>query len=382
MNISWENSESYLLANPSYTQEERARFDTILSAASDWKGHIWLSTSGSIAPKWVGLSKGAILASASAVNKHLASDHTDRWVNPLPQFHIGGLAMMARAHLSGSICHDFKLAYPGKWQCETFYRYLLEVKGTLTALVPAQMHDLVSRGWEAPPSLRAVIIGGGATSPTLYEKAAALKWPLLPSYGLTECASQVATAPLDCWKNSHFPPLCLLSHLQASVQMGCICLSGPSLLSVYAYLYQDKVELIDPKVQGWLQTGDRGYVENGIVQILGREDAIVKVGGENVDLDRLENHLQALILQMKFDDEATLIAIADDRLGHCIHLVSDSPSREKLLPLLAAFQKSVLPFERIRKFHLLPHLPRSSLGKIMKGELMKSVAAALPQDFF
>ena len=39
--------------------------------------------------------------------------------------------------------------------------------------------------------------GGGALDPSLYKQARDLGWPLLPSYGLTECGSQVATASLS-----------------------------------------------------------------------------------------------------------------------------------------------------------------------------------------
>lgn len=373
MTFSWDNNESYLLFNPTYSKEEQDKFHKILPAAKEWKGHFWLSTSGSSSPKWVGLSKQALLSSAVAVNKHLASDETDAWVNPLPHFHVGGLGILARSHLSGAACHDFKFAHPGKWKAEAFYDYLMGVKGTLTSLVPAQLQDLVGLGLQAPPSLRAVIIGGGATLPELFEKAAALQWPVLPSYGLTECSSQVATAPLESWKQGRIPQLHLLSHLQGEVRDGRLCFSGPSLLSTYAYLDQEHVVFKNPKIQGWLKTEDRGTIEKEIVTILGREDAVVKVGGENVDLTQLDNHLQALKLQMGVPFSACLIAAKDERLGHAIHLASDSPALEDLSPLLNAFQNTVLPFERIRKTHLFPELPRSALGKILKQELLKLI---------
>ena len=144
-------------------------------------------------------------------------------------------------------------------------------------------------------------------------------------------------------------------------------------MSAYAYLDQERVTFKDPKIQGWLKTEDRGAIEKEIVTILGREGAVVKVGGENVDLAQLENHLQALKLQMDCPFSACLIAVKDERLGHCIHLASDSPALDDLSPLLNAFQNTVLPFERIRKTHLLPELPRSPLGKILKQELQKMI---------
>jgi o-succinylbenzoate---CoA ligase len=365
----WDSSESHLLMNPTYSKSEQERFSAILIAAHDWPAHIWLSTSGSSVQKWVGLSKQAVLASAQAVNQHLNSHREDRWVNALPFFHVGGLGIEARAYLSGAKVYDFKKAYPGKWQVEQFYTYIQEVNGTLCALVPAQLHDLVVLGKQAPSSLRALIIGGGALLPSLYERAVALGWPVLPSYGLTECASQVATAPLESWRKHQIPPLQLLPHLQACEREDRLCFKGDSLLSTYAYIDQQEVRFLDPKIEGWLVSEDRGIIQDGQLHVLGRADAMLKVGGENVDLARLENHLQTLRLQIAIEAEATLIAMPDSRLGHCLHLASNSLTQEKIAPLIDQFQQTVLPFERIRKIHLLPRLPRSSLGKILKSEL-------------
>ncbi len=375
MNLSWENHESLLLLNPSYSREEQKRFQLILKTAHAWPGHIWLSTSGSSGPKWVGLAKQALLSSAAAVNQHLNSHQDDRWVNALPHFHVGGLGVWARAYLSGAVVYDFKKDYPGKWQPADFYRYIQHTKGTLTALVPTQLHDLIALGWQAPSSLRAVVIGGGALLPSLYEQAVALNWPILPSYGLTECASQVATASLDSWKLQKMPSLQLLMHLRGCEREGRLCFAGSSLLSTYAYLEGEEVHFIDPKVEGWFISEDRGTIQKEQVTVLGRVDAVFKVGGENVDLVRLETHLQILRLQLKTEAEVTLVAMPDTRLGQSIHLASDSPNKEQLAPLIQQFQQTVLPFERIRKIYLLRQLPRSSLGKILKQQLITQICS-------
>lgn len=369
MNIHWESPQSYLLLNPSYSKKDQKRFYTILDAAKIWPGHIWLSTSGSSVQKWVGLSKQAILASAKAVNQHLNSNHADLWINALPSFHVGGLGIWVRAYLSGARVCDFKQQSSGKWHAEEFYRLIEQLNGTLTALVPTQLHDLITLGKKAPSSLRAVIIGGGILMSDLYKQAIALGWPVLPSYGLTECASQVATASLDSWRYQN-PVLKLLPHIQACEKDGRLCFAGHSLLSTYAYLEDEVVRFVDPKNQGWLMSEDRGIIQNDQLTILGRTDAVLKVGGENVDFNRLENHLQTLRLKLNIKAEVTLIAIPDTRLGYCIYCASNSDSQEKIASLIEQFQQTVLPFERIRKVCLVPHLPRSPLGKILKNDLL------------
>lgn len=375
MNLSWESAESYVLCNPAYSKREQERFFAILKAAHAWPGHVWLSTSGSSVQKWVGLSKQALLSSARAVNQHLESSKEDHWVHALPHFHVGGLGIWVRAYLSGAKVYDFKQEYSGKWQAEKFYRYIQRVKGMLSALVPAQLYDLIALDQPAPSSLRAIIIGGGALLPNLYEKAVALGWPILPSYGLTECASQVATAALQSWQQQKMPAMQMLGHLQACEREGRLCFSGASLLSTYAYLDPHGVRFIDPKREGWLISEDLGTIHNRELKILGRADHIFKVGGENLDLTCLDNHLQALRLQLGIEAEVSLIAMPDHRLGHCIHLASTSRHQEEIASLLMQFQQSVLPFERIRKIYFVSQLPRSSLGKILKNELVALVSA-------
>lgn len=375
MQMNWESIDSLVFMNPTYSPEEQTRFQRILEMTPDLPRHIWLSTSGSSAPKWVGLSKQAILASAEAVNQHLESTYTDVWIQPLPDFHVGGLGIWARAHLSKATVCDFKQEHPGKWQAEVFYHYIIHQKGTLTALVPTQLHDLVMLERPAPESLRAVIIGGGALLPDLYMKAVALGWPVLPSYGLTECASQVATAALDSWKKAQIPALQILSHLYVEERDERLCFRGTSLLSAYAYLEGDRIQVIDPKENGWLRSEDRGCVKDRQLQVWGRADAMVKVGGENVDLARLEVLLQTVRLGLAIQSEVVLLAVPDARLGHRIDLVAtQTHSHQSELDLLMhEFHQAVLPFERIRQVHFLKELPRSALGKILKSELIKLV---------
>ena len=168
----------------------------------------WVATSGSTgALKWVALSRAAVLASAGAVNRHLGADSKDRWAHALPDFHVGGLGIHARAQLSGAAI----LAFP-RWEAAGFHAFCLSERATLTALVPAQLHDLIALGLPAPPSLRAVVVGGGALSESRFRLARGLGYPVLSSYGATECASQIATSPLG----SETPVLEVLPHFAGS----------------------------------------------------------------------------------------------------------------------------------------------------------------------
>lgn len=348
--IDWDSSKGEILLNP--RDPQRAFLESKLHGVLD--DHFWFLTSGSTGQtKAVALSKNALLTSAKAVNAHLQATNEDIWLSGLPHFHVGGAGILARAHLSGSSV----ITLPTKWDPALF---LLEAKkATLTALVPTQVWDLVTRGYKAPPSLRAVIVGGGELSSDLYNQAQKLGWPLMPSYGLTECASQVATANLGS------PKLPLLHHIDAKINDGRLSLKSPALLTTYALFDQGKMTLEDPKVDGWFTTEDCATLENNFVSIQGRSSDFVKIGGESVDLKKLSH----LVDSIKGSFDCALIALPDERLGHILHLAHTK--KEPLPPFLDRYHEKVLPFERIRKTHLIPAIPRSPLGKLMKGELIK-----------
>ena len=93
------------LANPRLPRTEVEAASQFLLGHSEFRGHLALATSGSSIKsgrKWALLSKAAILKSAEAVNFHLRSHCEDRWLLALPTFHVGGLSIYARAHLTGA----------------------------------------------------------------------------------------------------------------------------------------------------------------------------------------------------------------------------------------------------------------------------------------
>ncbi len=370
--IDWSSDESHVLVNPAYPLSAQQHFNQILDQSDRWPGHIWLATSGSTVEKWVGLSKKALLASAQAVNTHLESGPDDRWALALPEFHVGGLGIRTRCYLSQAKIFDFKtVAQNGKWNASLFYEFLGQTKSTLTALVPSQLFDLLQLNLKAPIHLRAVIIGGGHLSIELLEKAKQNGWNILPSYGLTECGSQVATA-----RNVHNPQLKVLSHVDVSLINNRLAFKSPALLSTYAYFEKDTINFIDPKVEGWFISMDRGEIKEGMLSIFGRVDECVKIGGENVDISRLEILLQTLRLRHTISQVMTLVALPHNRLGHLLCLVIEGTKNEEIeQQILTTFHSQVLPFERIREVKWIEEIPKSALSKILRTKLIEALRA-------
>jgi len=86
---------------------------------AELQDHVLFQTSGSSGdPKWIALSKSALLLSAACVNHHLRVDENSRWGLVLPLHHVGGFGVVARAFEAGCDCAVF----PERWNPVIFHR--------------------------------------------------------------------------------------------------------------------------------------------------------------------------------------------------------------------------------------------------------------------
>jgi o-succinylbenzoate---CoA ligase len=384
-------SGKFILFNPRLPFYETEQVSRRLNSLVELPDHFWLATSGSTAQskgeiKWVSLSIPAVLAAAQGVNTHLAVSETDFWLHALPFFHVGGLGILARAHLSGSKWKDALIVQKDgfrQWEPHHFYQRAVETEATLSALVPTQVYDLLKLGYKSPTTLRAIIVGGAALSVELYNEARASGWKLLPSYGLTECCAQVATASLSSLRSDkaveQLPGLKILPHVQIRTEKNIsgapLQMRGSSLLSGYAFLREGgKPDVfVDPKVDGWYQSEDLGEIKSGSLVVAGRNTDFVKVGGESVDLTRLNGIFEKLKVDLKPNVDLVITAIPDSRLGHYIAGIYEGSHPECPVPVqefFDQFNKMVLPFERVRSIHGIKKIPRSPLQKLLKAELL------------
>ena len=369
--INWDSSESAVFFNEKHG--EKNSFIKSLPFLPKLKSHIWLSTSGRTSQKWIALSKKAILISAKAVNQHLQSTSNDRWGLSLPIFHIGGLAILARSYLSESTYIPFSK----KWDPHQFVSFLKENKISLSALVPTQIYDLVQAKLICPDKLRTIIIGGGALHPSLYKKAREQGWPLLPSYGLTECCSQVATAPLHSLKTHNFPSLQILPHIKVKISNKEILLNSPSLLTGFIPLhtaFEKTPNFIDHKTEAWFCTRDQGQKKGTFLEIINNEQSSIKILGEKVSMRKLEDLLIKLLLQKKIKKGSYhILPVPNPREGCQIALVSDTFDLSVLSNLIQEFNQEVSPYEKIQQFYFLPFIPQTGISKISRMTLRKTL---------
>jgi O-succinylbenzoic acid--CoA ligase len=366
--IDLDSRSTELLLNPRLPAREKHRLESIFGNVPRLEGHVWVTTSGSSgALKLVALSKDALRASAAAVNAHLRATPDDVWCSPLPDFHVGGIGILARARLTSSRVIPLE-----PWSAERFVSLSMEQGVTLSALVPAQVSDLVAAGLAAPKSVRAIVVGGGALPEPLYDAARSLGWPLLPSYGMTEACSQIATAPLTSLDEGRFPDLEILSHVEVRVADGKIAVRGDSLLTGYGVEEDGIARFVDPKRDGWFVSEDAGEVfekeGRAFVRPFGRSADFIKIGGESSSVARLQEIAERVARAVGTD--AAVIAVPDQRLGMVVHIVVSDPRVGA--EVRRVYDESVLPFERARALHVLP-IPRSPLGKLQRESLRRLI---------
>jgi O-succinylbenzoic acid--CoA ligase len=341
-----------MLLNP--RMPDALRRQILAADFPDLPDHVWLATSGTGGRlKLVALGRKALEASARAVNAHLGASAHDVWINPLPLFHVGGLGILVRVQLAGSRGEMFR----GAWDPQQFVEAVRRWDATLSALVPTQVHDLVQAGLAAPECLRGVVVGGGVLTEDLFARAAGLGWPLLPSYGLTEAASQVATAKFGRETAMWLP---FLSHMEARAgECGVLELRGASLLTGWMIFDgHGTARWEDPKDGGWYRTGDRAELRGGEVRVLGRADDLVKICGELVDVAALERALQERVAS----GLVVLRVEADERTGSRLVVCAEN---ENALTEARSALEIFPPFARPENFEVVP-IERSALGKPMR----------------
>lgn len=355
--IDWDSNDSHILFNTRYGERDKQEFIQKFNNFPKLSGHLFVATSGTTkSPKWVAASKKAFLLSAAAVNNFLKLTSKDIWVNPLPHYHVGALGIFARAYLTDSKVFD----YEGKWDAAHFCKRLVETKASITSLVPTQIFDLVQKKLSAPSSLHSVLVGGGALGSHLYQKARELGWPLLPTYGLTESVSQVATA------TSFSPALKILPHAALAIsEEGHLMIKSDSLLTGYIEEKNGEFFLNDPKEEGWFKTEDFAEINNSSVTLLGRSGDIVKVAGEKVSQKKLEEVLQEVLLELNIPLEAMVKLLPDERLGFSVALFLAKKFESFSERIKSSFYERVLPYEKIRQVHLINEIVRTDLGKIL-----------------
>ncbi len=130
--------------------------------------------------------------------------------------------------------------------------------------------------------------GGAYLNPAYLDLFARYGITILQGYGMTECAPVISTNLSWCIKKDSVGKL--MPNCEAKTVDNELWVRGSSVMMGY---YQMPRETEETLKDGWLLTGDLGYVdEDGYVFLTGRKkNLIITKNGENVSPEELENKL-------------------------------------------------------------------------------------------
>jgi o-succinylbenzoate---CoA ligase len=224
-------------------------------------------------------------------------------------------------------------------------------RATLVSLVPTQLRRLLAGGDHAA-RFRRVLLGGGPVPADLAADATSRGVHLVRTYGLTETFGGMAHDghPLE----------------GAEVRVGPqgeLLVRGPMLFRRYR---GDPARTAAALRDGWLHTGDLGRVgPDGRVSVLGRRDDLIISGGVNVHPDELE----AVLATHPGVAEVAVAGRADPEWGQRVtaFVVPRDPDSPPTLAELRSFAlERLAPAKAPRELTLVPSLPRTASGKLLR----------------
>jgi O-succinylbenzoic acid--CoA ligase len=332
-----------------------------------------LYTSGTSGrPKGACLTWNNFLASARAAEDRLGGVVHRRWLACMPLFHVGGLSILMRSVLFGG---------PVRLQPRFDPAVVSDALdgGDIVglSLVPTMLSRLLAHRdtRETPLGLEVLLLGGAAAAPELVARALAKGYPVCPTYGLTEATSQVATAappPAGTREPSPMQPV-----LGTEVRIlsegrdvgpgteGEIVVRGATVMR--GYLHDDEANARALR-DGWLHTGDMGYLDAaGGLHVLDRRDDLVVSGGENV----YPAEIEAVLLEHPAVEDAGVTGVPDADLGaRVVAWVVIKPGCSASVESLQCHCRATLAgFKQPREFRFVADLPRNAAGKLQRRRL-------------
>ncbi|GMU46427.1 MAG: hypothetical protein AMXMBFR26_12090 [Porticoccaceae bacterium] len=153
----------------------------------------------------------------------------------------------------------------------------------------------------------------------------------------------------------------------AEYQTGVIHLRGPSVMAGYFEMPEETRAVLDP--DGWLNTGDIGYLAEGSLTITGRQKDLIIIRGRNIWPQDIEHIAET---QPEVRSGGAVAFAAPDAEGDdtCVLLVecreTQPERRAELSARLAQLVQRELALECRVELVPMHHLPRTSSGKLSR----------------
>jgi long-chain acyl-CoA synthetase len=371
---------------PSYESWRNAQSDADPNVPVKWNDVVvQLYTSGT-----TGRPKGAMLTHASilGMRRHSQDNATEwnKWSDSdvslvaMPVFHIGGTGWGITGLVNGAkgiVAREFD---PNK-----VLDFIERDRITKIFMVPAAMQIVVRH-----PKARQVdysgikyILYGASPIPLdlLRECMEVFGCGFVQMYGMTETTGTIVALPPEDHDPKGNPRMRSAGKPMPGVEIAILDESGKALpprevgeiatrsianMAGYWNLDEATAKAIDK--DGWLRTGDAGYVdEDGYVYIHDRVKDMIISGGENVYPAEVES---AIYGHPDVADVA-VIGVPDEKWGEAVKaVVVKKPGRDpKADDIIAYARERIAGFKTPKSVDFIEALPRNPSGKILRREL-------------
>ncbi len=305
----------------------------------------------------------------------------------MPLYHVAGIQAMLAAIYGGRT-----LAMMRQFEVNEWLEMVQKEKANRAMLVPTMLKRVV----EHPEfdkfdisSLKVITYGAAPMPFEVIKKAIALfpKVNFINAFGQTETASTITTLGPEDHKitGTEAEKEKKLRRLTGSIgrpmpdiemkivdedgktlpmgEVGEIVARGPRVMGGYWQDAEKTAKTIDK--DGWLHTGDKGYVdEEGYYFLAGRGDDLIIRAGENISPEEVENALY----KHPAVEEVAVIAIPSDEWGQEPRAIVVLKKGQTATSdeLMEHCRQNLASFKRPRSVVFIDELPRTSTGKILK----------------
>jgi long-chain acyl-CoA synthetase len=335
-----------------------------------------------------GLPKGVMLthrnllfvAAVSAEIRSLNPD--DRLYGVLPMSHAVGLSVV----LLGSLLSGATLYSASRFDPIAALATLEKERLTVVLGAPgmfsllgdyAKLKGLQSLKF---PALRIISSSGAPLQPTVKSQVESLFGMVLHNgYGVTECSPNISQAVVgerrtDTSVGRVLPgvEVRLVGSDREPVadgEVGELWVRGPNVMKGYYHAPEETAAAINP--EGWFNTRDLARLEKGYLFIVGRTKELIVRFGENVYPAEVEAVLNAhpAVVRSAVIGRTVAGTEGGEEVVAFVQLSPSSPISEAEIAQYAA--QHLAPYKRPSQILLVPSMPLTPTGKVIKGDLTK-----------
>jgi fatty-acyl-CoA synthase len=386
--------------------------------AANEPSYLQFSSGSTRFPKGIEIHQRVLMANAYAITHHgLAIMEIDRCASWLPFYHDMGLVGFLLVPATGQVSVDYIATRDFARRPLTWLKLISENRGTL-AYSPTFGYELCVKRMRSDTdfagdlsSWRGAGIGGDMVQDTILRRFSETfarfgfqHKAFVPSYGMAETTLAMSFAPLETeYRVDHVDRADLENQLATPApagkaarslvacgpallghafeirdeagnklperRIGRIFFRGPSVMTGYFRQPELTAEALSP--DGWLDTGDLGYLLDGEIVITGRAKDLIIINGRNIWPQDLEWTAETLP-DLRRGDAAAFSIVGDDEQEQVVVLVqcrtSDLAARTKLKQDIAGLLQRSMGVEA--RIELVPPkgLPQTSSGKLSRAK--------------